>query len=213
MIRRWFFAGLMVLVPLGVTVFVVEFLVGLLDRSLLLLPESWRPESLFGYRIPGLWGLVLTATVVLGVGFLADNILGARVVRWAESMLARVPLVRSVYTGTKKLADMVLGEGGTSFRQVILLQYPRQGLWTLGFITGAPLQEAVTRTGRELVTAFVPTTPNPTSGFIILVPREEVIVLDMSIEEAMRMVISLGVVTPDAASSPYNSLVPPGQQT
>ncbi len=212
MMRRWFFAGLMVLVPLGVTLFVVEFLIGLLDRSLLLLPAGWRPDTLLGYRIPGLWGLILTLAIIFGVGFLADNIFGARVVRWAESMLARVPLVRSVYTGTKKLADMVLGEGGTSFRQVILVEYPRQGLWTIGFITGAPLQEARARTGRELVTAFVPTTPNPTSGFIILVPKEDVIALDMSIEDAMRMVISLGVVTPEATSSPYNSLVPPGRQ-
>ncbi|HXG29036.1 MAG TPA: DUF502 domain-containing protein [Nevskiales bacterium] len=205
-IRRWLFAGLMVLVPLGITLFVVDFLVGLVDKSLLLVPPALRPEALLGFSVPGI-GIVLILLLVLAVGFLADNFIGARVVRWAESMLGRVPLVRSVYSGSKQLADMVLGEGGTSFRQVILVEYPRKGLWTIAFITGGPLWEAREKTGRELATVFVPTTPNPTSGFIILVPREDILTLDMSVEEAMRMIISLGVATPDATP------VPAGQRT
>jgi uncharacterized membrane protein len=200
-IRRWLFAGLMVLVPLGITLFVVDFLVGLVDKSLLLVPPGLRPEALLGFSVPGI-GIVLILLLVLAVGFLADNFIGARVVRWAESMLGRVPLVRSVYSGSKQLADMVLGEGGTSFRQVILVEYPRKGLWTIAFITGGPLWEAREKTGRELATVFVPTTPNPTSGFIILVPREDILTLDMSVEEAMRMIISLGVATPDAMPVP-----------
>jgi uncharacterized membrane protein len=200
-IRRWLFAGLMVLVPLGITLFVVDFLIRLVDKSLLLVPPALRPEALLGFSVPGI-GIVLILLLVLAVGFLADNFIGARVVRWAESMLGRVPLVRSVYSGSKQLADMVLGEGGTSFRQVILVEYPRKGLWTIAFITGGPLWEAREKTGRELATVFVPTTPNPTSGFIILVPREDILTLDMSVEEAMRMIISLGVATPDAMPVP-----------
>jgi uncharacterized membrane protein len=205
-IRRWLFAGLMVLVPLGITLFVVAFLIRLVDKSLLLVPPALRPEALLGFSVPGI-GIVLILLLVLAVGFLADNFIGARVVRWAESMLGRVPLVRSVYSGSKQLADMVLGEGGTSFRQVILVEYPRKGLWTIAFITGGPLWEAREKTGRELATVFVPTTPNPTSGFIILVPREDILTLDMSVEHAMRMIISLGVATPDATP------VPAGQRT
>jgi uncharacterized membrane protein len=207
-IRRWLFAGLMVLVPLGITIFVVDFLVSLLDKSLLLIPSAWRPDQVLGFHVPGI-GIVLILLLVLVVGFLADNFIGARVVRWAESMLGRVPLVRSVYSGSKQLADMVLGEGGTSFRQVILIEYPRKGLWTIAFITGGPLWEAREKTGRELATVFVPTTPNPTSGFIILVPREDILTLDMSVEHAMRMIISLGVATPDATPVPAGQRAAP----
>lgn len=207
-IRRWLFAGLMVLVPLGITIFVVDFTVNLLDKSLLLIPPAWRPEALLGFSVPGA-GIILCLVLLLGVGFLADNFIGARVMRWAESMLGRVPLVRSIYSGSKQLADMVLGEGGTSFRQVILIEYPRKGLWTIAFITGGPLREAREKAGHDLITVFVPTTPNPTSGFIILVPREDVITLQMSVEEAMRMIISLGVVTPSAQPVPPGKLVPP----
>src|SRR5688572_12635928 len=149
----------MVLLPIGITVFVIDFTIGLLDRSLLLIPEAWRPEKLLGFSIPGV-GLLLIFALVLVVGFLVDNFVGARIMRWAESMLGRVPMVRSVYSGSKQLADMVLGEGGTSFRKVILVEYPRKGLWTIGFITGGPVWEAREKTGRELITAFVPTTPN-----------------------------------------------------
>lgn len=209
-IRRWFLAGLMVLLPLGITIFVADFLITVLDKSLLLIPVQWRPETLLGFSIPG-FGIVLVITLLLVVGFLADNFIGARVMSWAESMLGRVPLVRSVYSGSKQLADMVLGEGGTSFRKVILVEYPRKGLWTIGFVTGGPVWEAREKTGRELVTAFVPTTPNPTSGFIMLIPREDVIPLDMSVEHAMRMIISLGVVTPDSRPVPpeIKSTLPP----
>ncbi len=207
-IRRWLFAGLMVLVPLGITIFVVDFIIGLLDKSLLLIPPAWRPEALLGFNVPGT-GILICLVLLLGVGFLADNFIGARVMRWAESMLGRVPMVRSIYSGSKQLADMVLGEGGTSFRQVILIEYPRKGLWTIAFVTGGPLREAREKSGHDLITVFVPTTPNPTSGFIILVPRQDVITLQMSVEEAMRMIISLGVVTPSAQPVPPDKLVPP----
>ena len=196
MIRRWFIAGLLVWLPLAATVLVLQLLVNFLDRSLLLLPPSWRPEALLGFDIPGL-GIILSLLLVLVTGFLAANIVGRRVVDLGESLLARIPLVRSVYSGVKRLAETVFGDSGTSFRKVLLVEYPRRDCWTLAFQTGAPVGEVQDRTARYLLTVFVPTTPNPTSGFVILVPQEDVIELDMSVEDGLRMVISLGVVTPE----------------
>lgn len=196
MIRRWFIAGLLVWLPLAATVLVLQLLVNFLDRSLLLLPPSWRPEALLGFGIPGL-GIILSLLLVLVTGFLAANIVGRRVVDLGESLLARIPLIRSVYSGVKRLAETVFGDAGNSFRKVLLVEYPRRDCWTLAFQTGAPIGEVQDRTARHLLTVFVPTTPNPTSGFVILLPREDVIELDMSVEDGLRMVISLGVVTPE----------------
>lgn len=202
MIRRWFIAGLLVWLPLAATVLVLQLLVNFLDRSLLLLPPSWRPEALLGFDIPGL-GIILSLLLVLVTGFLAANIVGRRVVDLGESLLARIPLIRSVYSGVKRLAETVFGDSGTSFRKVLLVEYPRRDCWTLAFQTGAPVGEVQERTARDLLTVFVPTTPNPTSGFVILLPKEDVIELDMSVEDGLRMVISLGVVTPgDAGAAP-----------
>lgn len=196
MIRRWLVAGLLVWLPLMATYLVLRLLVNFLDRSLLLLPPAWRPEALLGVEIPGL-GIILSLLLVLVTGFLAANLLGKRVLAAGESLLARIPLIRTIYSGVKRLAETVLGESSTSFRKVLLVEYPRRECWTLAFQTGAPVGEIQDRTDREVLTVFVPTTPNPTSGFIILVPREDVIELDMSVEDGLRMVISLGVVTPE----------------
>lgn len=198
MIRRWLIAGLLVWLPLVATFLVLQLLVNFLDQSLLLLPNAWRPEALLGFDIPGL-GIVLSLVLVLVTGFFAANLLGRRVVAAGESLLARIPLIRTVYSGVKRLAETVLGESSTSFRKVLLVEYPRRECWTLAFQTGAPVGEVQDRTTRELLTVFVPTTPNPTSGFIILVPKEDVIELEMSVEDGLRMVISLGVVTPEYA--------------
>lgn len=195
MIRRWLVAGLLVWLPLVATFLVLKLLVGFLDRSLLLLPEAWRPEALFGFDIPGL-GIVLSLLLVLVTGFFAANFLGRRVVALGESLLERVPLLRTVYSGVKQLTETVLGNSSTSFRKVLLVEYPRRECWTLAFQTGEPVGEVQDRTAREVLTVFVPTAPNPTSGFVILLPKEDVIELEMSVEDGLRMVISLGVVTP-----------------
>lgn len=195
MIRRWLIAGLLVWLPLVVTFWVLKLLVNFLDRSLLLLPPAWRPEALFGFDIPGL-GIILSLLLVLVTGFFAANFLGQRVVALGESLLDRVPLLRTVYSGVKHLTETVFSDSSTSFRKVLLVEYPRRECWTLAFQTGEPVGEVQERTSREVLTIFVPTTPNPTSGFIILVPKEDVIELDMSVEDGLRMVISLGVVTP-----------------
>ncbi len=199
MIRRWLIAGLLVWLPLVVTYWLLKILVGVLDNSLLLLPDAVRPENLLGFPIPGL-GIVLSLLLVLATGALAANFVGRRVVGLGESMLNRIPFVRTVYSGVKRLAETVLGDSGTSFRKVLLIEYPRRDMWTLAFQTGEPIGEIQERTAREVLTVFVPTTPNPTSGFIVMLPKEDVIELDMSVEDGLRMVISIGVVTPEQAA-------------
>ncbi len=197
LMRRWLIAGLAVWLPLGATILVVLFLIDLMDRSLLLLPPAYRPETLLGFNIPGL-GVLLTFAIVLLTGFLAANYFGEKLLALLDQLVQRVPLVRSVYGGMKSLADTVLTGSGNSFRKVLLIEYPRKGLWTLAFQTGEPAGEVQRKTGQEVVTVFVPTTPNPTSGFIVMVPRTDAIALDMTVEQALRMIISLGVVTPES---------------
>lgn len=195
MIRRWVIAGLLIWVPVVVTVWVLQLLINFLDRSLMLVPSVWRPENLIGYHIPGI-GIVLSFLLIIVTGCLAANIIGKRVVRAWESLLARIPLVRTIYSSVKRLTETVLDDNGTSFRKVFLIEWPRRDLWTLAFQTGDPVAAVQSSTQQDMLTIFVPTTPNPTSGFIMFVPRADVIELDMSVEDAVRMVISLGAVTP-----------------
>lgn len=198
MIKKWVIAGLLVWIPLVATVWVMQLLIRFLDRSLMFVPAPWRPEQWFGFEIPGI-GIVLSLVLILATGFLAANFIGKRVVRAGEGILSRIPLVRTIYSSVKRLTETVLDEDSTSFRKVLLVQWPREGLWTLAFQTGDPVAVVEAETGREMVTIFVPTTPNPTSGFIMFSPREDVTVLDMAVEDAVRMIISLGAVTPDKA--------------
>lgn len=190
LLRKWLIAGLLVWIPLGVTLLVIRFVIGVLDTSLLILPESLRPS------VPGL-GVLVSIALVLGTGALTANLLGREMLRWGELLLARIPLVRSVYGGMKKLAETLFSGSGKSFREAVLIQWPRAGAWSIGFITAEPVGEVREKTSADIVTVFIPTTPNPTSGFIAMVPRGELRMLDMSVEQAMRMVISLGVVTPE----------------
>jgi len=195
-LRTYLVTGLLVWVPLGITVFLVRFMVRFMDRSLLLLPMEYRPDNLLGFHVPGL-GIVLTVTVLLITGLLAANFLGRQLVHLWEGLLQRIPLVRSVYSAAKSFAEVVLTDNTESFKEVMLIEYPRKGLYSLCFQTSTHLGEIQSRTGEEVVCVFVPTTPNPTSGVMILVPRKDVIVLDMDIEEAVKMVVSLGVVVPE----------------
>ncbi len=195
-LRRHLIAGLLVWIPIFVTVFVLQTLVGLMDRTLLLVPERWRPEALLGFGIPGL-GLLLALVVLVVTGLAATNLAGRRLLRWSEDLVRRIPIVRAIYGGTKTFTETVLSDKGDAFKRVLLVQYPRHGMWVLGFQSGNSNPEPSHRTGRDLIAVFVPTTPNPTSGFIIMVPREEAMVLEMSVDEAMRVILTLGVVTPD----------------
>jgi len=194
-LRRYLIAGLLVWLPLGVTVIVIRLLVQTMDQTLLLLPAKYHPDTLLGMHIPGL-GVVLSIAVVLTTGIVVANLFGRQMVAAWESLLSRIPLVRSIYSGVKQVVETVFTSGGQSFRKVLLIQYPRQGLWTLAFQTGTTVGEVQAKTGEEVVTVFVPTTPNPTSGFILMVPRKDVVELDMSVDEGLKMIISLGMVTP-----------------
>lgn len=194
-IRRYIVAGILVWLPIGVTLFLLRILVGMLDRSLVLIPEQYRPEEIIGFAIPGL-GLLLTLLILLVTGVLAANIVGRSMVGFWESLLERIPVVRSVYSAAKNFAEIVFSDSSQSFKKVLLIQYPRKGLYSLAFQTSSQLGEVQGRTGEEVICTFVPTTPNPTSGVIIIVPRKDVIELDMDVDEALKMIISLGVVVP-----------------
>ena len=194
-LRRYIVAGILVWLPIGVTIFLVRILVGLLDRTLVLIPQKYQPEEILGFAIPGL-GIVLTILLLLVTGLLAANIVGRSMVGLWESVLERIPVVRSVYSASKNFAEMVFSDSSQSFKKVLLIEYPRKGLYSLAFQTSSELGEVQGRTGEDVVCTFVPTTPNPTSGFIIIVPRKNVIELDMDIDEALKMIISLGVVIP-----------------
>ncbi len=194
-LRRYLVAGLLVWIPLGVTVFILKALIDLMDKTLLLIPQQYRPEEWLGFSIPGL-GLILTVLVLLATGLLAANIVGRSMVGLWESLLDRIPVVRSVYSAVKNFTEIVFSGSGQSFKKVLLIEYPRKGIYSLAFQTATNLGEVQGRTGEEMICTFVPTTPNPTSGYIIIVPKKDIIELDMEIDEALKMIISLGVVVP-----------------
>lgn len=194
-VRTFLVAGLLVWVPLGVTIILLKILVDLMDQTLLLLPMAYRPETLLGFRIPGL-GILLSLVVLLVTGILVANILGRKLVHFWESVLKRIPLVRSIYSAAKQFAEIVFTDNTQSFNRVMLIEYPRKGLYSLCFQTSSNLGEVQAKTGEDVVCVFIPTTPNPTSGLILMVPKSEVIELDMEIEEALQMIVSLGVVVP-----------------
>lgn len=194
-LRRYFVAGLLVWIPIGVTIFVVRILIGLMDKSLVFLPQRYRPEEWLGFAIPGL-GIVLTVLLLLVTGLFVANFVGRYMVGLWESLLERIPVVRSVYSGAKNFAEIVLSDSSQSFKKVLLIEYPRKGIYSLAFQTGSRLGEVQERTGEDVICAFVATTPNPTSGFIVMVPRNEIIELEMEVDEAIKMIVSLGVVVP-----------------
>lgn len=194
-LRRYLVAGLLVWIPLGVTIFILRILIGFMDKSLRFVPKEYLPETWLGFAIPGL-GLILTLVVVLITGLFVANIVGRSMVGFWESLLERIPIVRTVYSAAKKFAEVVFSESNESFKKVLLIQYPREGLYSLAFQTATELGEVQGRTGEEVVCTFLPTTPNPTSGYIIIVPKKDIIELDMEIDEAFKMIVSLGVVIP-----------------
>ena len=194
-LRRYLVAGILVWAPLAVTFLLLRFAVNLMDKTLRVIPQQYRPEELLGFHIPGL-GMILTFLVLLLTGMLAANFVGRYVVGGWESLLDRIPVVRSIYSAAKNFAEIVFSDSEHSFKRVLLIEYPRTGLYSLDFQTSAELGEVQGRTGEEVICCFVPTTPNPTSGYVLIVPRKDVIVLDMEVDEALKMIISLGVVVP-----------------
>lgn len=195
-LKRYFVTGLLIWIPLGITLWVLGVLIGVMDQSLLLLPDALHPRSWLGFHIPGL-GVILTLVVVWLTGVFAANVLGQRMLVYWEGVLARIPIVKSIYYGVKKVSDTLFSRSGQAFRKALLVQYPRQGIWTIAFLTGKPGGDVANHLSGDYVSVFVPTTPNPTSGFVLMLRKDDVIELDMSVDEAIRTVISMGVVMPE----------------
>lgn len=193
--KKYFITGLLVLVPLFITLWVLSSLIGMMDQSLLLLPESWRPKAQLGLEIPGV-GALLTLLIIFVTGLIATNFFGMQVILLWEALLARVPVVKSIYSSVKQVSDTLFSDSGNAFRQAVLVQFPREGVWTIAFITGMPGGDVANHLLGEYVSVYVPTTPNPTGGYFLMLPREEVIALDMSVDEALKYIISMGVVAP-----------------
>lgn len=205
-VRRWLLAGLLVLVPLAITLGVLNWIVGTLDQTLLILPAAWHPDKLLGFHIPG-FGVLLTLAIVLLMGAIASNFLGRKLGHWGNLLLHRIPIVRSIYSSVKQVSDTLFSENGNAFRQALLVQWPREGVWTIGFLTGVPGGDVVNHLPGDYLSVYVPTTPNPTGGYFVMLPKTECIELKMSVDEALTYVISMGVVVPARPAAP--SLNPP----
>ncbi len=200
-LKYYFLTGLLVVVPVAMTLLVVRWLVRFMDGLLFtVLPEALRPEELYGIPVPGI-GLIATLLLILLIGVLAANIFGRSLVTFSERLVDRIPVVKGIYTLFKQVSDTVFKRDRGAFRKVVLIEYPRKGIWAVAFVTGVSEGEVQEVTEKRLVNVFVPTTPNPTSGFYILVPDDELIELKMTVEEAFKLIISGGMVTPVAQQS------------
>ncbi|HJV74128.1 MAG TPA: DUF502 domain-containing protein [Noviherbaspirillum sp.] len=209
--RKYFVTGLLILVPLAITLWVLNLIVSTMDQSLLLLPERWRPAAVFGFNIPGL-GTILTLLVVFGTGLLTRNFIGKQVVNLWERMLTRIPIVSSIYSSVKQVSDTLFSSSGNAFRKAMLVQYPREGSWTIAFLTGVPGGDVKNHLTGDYISVYVPTTPNPTSGFFLMMPKADAIELDMTVDEALKYIVSMGVVAPEyvvAASKNLKAVPPP----
>jgi len=193
--RRYLIAGLLVWVPLGITIWVLHFLLTSLDQILLVLPEGARPRALLGFDIPGL-GLVVAFVILLVTGVVAANFFGQRLIGAWERLLGRIPFVKSIYSSVKQVSDTLLSDKGNAFRKALLVEFPRPGSWTIGFLTGTPASAIAPHLPGDHVSVYVPTTPNPTGGYFLMLPRAQVRELDMTVDEALKYIISMGVVVP-----------------
>jgi uncharacterized membrane protein len=209
--RKYFITGLLILVPLAITVWVLNLIISTMDQSLLLLPERWQPRTVFGFHIPGL-GTILTLLVIFFTGLLTRNIIGKQIVHGWEMLVKRIPIVSPIYSSVKQVSDTLFSSSGNAFRKALLVQYPRHGAWTIAFLTGVPGGDVKNHLVGDYVSIYVPTTPNPTSGFFLMVPRADTIELDMSVDEALKYIVSMGVVSPDyvvAAAKNLKAVPPP----
>ena len=193
--RRYLIAGLLVWVPLGITLWVLHFLLTSLDQILLVLPDAAQPRALIGFDIPGL-GVVVAFIIVFATGIIAANFFGQRLIRAWEAVLGRVPFVKSIYSSVKQVSDTLLSDKGQAFRKALLVEFPRPGSWTIAFQTGVPAAAVAPWLATDHVSVYVPTTPNPTGGYFLMLPRSQVRELDMTVDEALKYIISMGVVAP-----------------
>jgi uncharacterized membrane protein len=195
-LKSFIIAGIAVWLPILVTFVVLRFIVDLMDSIFSLLPRAYQPTQLIGYHIPGL-GIIFSLTIIIITGIIATNYFGQRLVKSGESLLARIPLVRSIYNAVKQVVNAILHTNSQAFRKVIMIEYPRKGVWSIGFLTGNCNEEVSKVTGEQMIAVFIPTTPNPTSGFLVMVPKIHSIELDMTVDEALKFIISLGVMQPN----------------
>jgi len=207
--KRYLIAGLLVWAPLGITIWVLHFLVTTLDQTLEVLPQTWNPDRLIGFHIPGL-GVVLSFLILLATGVIAANILGARLILVWEALLGRIPVVKSIYSSVKQVSDTLLSDKGNAFRKALLVEFPREGSWTIGFLTGTPDRSVAPHLPGDHVSVYVPTTPNPTGGYFLMLPRSRVRELDMSVDEALKYIISMGVAAPRGTVPPAARPSTPG---
>jgi uncharacterized membrane protein len=194
--KKYFITGLLIWIPLVITFMVLAWIINTLDLIMLWMPQSLRPEAVLGFKLPGV-GVIITLLIILLTGLIAANVLGQRLVVYWEGLLARIPVVKSIYYSVKQVSDTLFSSNGQAFRKALLVQYPRQGAWTIAFLTGKPGGDAARHLQGDFVSVYVPTTPNPTSGFFLMLPRADVVELDMSVDEALKYIISMGVVAPD----------------
>lgn len=195
-LRKYIIAGLLVWLPLAATVAIIKLVIDLLDKTILLLPPEWQPATALGFSIPG-FGVIFAVSILLITGMFAANLFGRRLVSFWEAILNRIPLVRSIYNSVKQISTTLFDDKGKSFRKVVMLEYPRKGLWSIGFLSNDNVDTDIEHVSESLSAVFVPTTPNPTSGFIIMTPREDITELDMTVEEGFKFIISMGVIIPD----------------
>ena len=194
--RKYFITGLLILVPLAITAWVLNLVISTMDQSLLFVPERWQPRTLIGFDIPGL-GTLLTVLIVFLTGLLTNNLVGNYVVRLWEKLLTRIPVVSSLYSSVKQVSDTLFSSSGNAFRKAVLIPYPHQNSWTIAFLTGTPGGDVKNHLLGDYVSVYVPTTPNPTSGFFLMMARKDVVELDMSVDAALKYIVSMGVVAPD----------------
>ena len=193
--KKYLITGLLIWIPLVITIWVLKLVVDTLDQSLLLLPLALRTESWLGMHIPGL-GVLLTVLIVFVTGVLAANFIGERLVRIWDELIHRIPFVSSIYSSVKQVSDTLFSSGGQAFRKALLVQWPREGMWTIAFLTGTPGGDAARHLPGDFLSVYVPTTPNPTGGYFVIVARKDVIELDMTVDQALTYIISMGVVPP-----------------
>jgi uncharacterized membrane protein len=194
-LRKWLVAGLLVIVPVAITFAVLRWIVETLDSTLAILPVAWQPDRLIGVHIPG-FGVLLTLTILLVVGATVSNFFGRKLVEWGDRLVTRIPVVRSIYSSVKQVSDTLFSPGGNAFRTAVLVQWPRPDVWTVGFVTGTPGGDVANYLVGEYVSVYVPTTPNPTGGYFVMLRKSDCIELKMSVDDALKYVISMGVVAP-----------------
>ena len=202
--KKYFVTGLLIWIPLVITLMVLAWIVNTLDQILLIAPAAVRPDALLGFHLPGV-GVLVTLLLILLTGLAAANFVGQRLVGFWEGLLSRIPVVKSIYYSVKQVSDTLLSSNGQAFRKALLIQYPHQGIWTIAFQTGKPGGDAARHLGDDFVSVYVPTTPNPTSGFFLMLPRKDAIELDMSVDEALKYIISMGVVAPPPSRTAHHS--------